>query len=97
MIERSIEYIQTKVSDQAPQAAIGGFHLYAASDAVLRWTSEAITKRQLGYFLGSHCTGLECVYRIREHARMDRAHARIGAIGTRYISGQGIIPGNINR
>jgi len=93
----TLEYVRMKVSDQAPQAAVGGFHLYAASEEVLRWTSEAIAKRQLGYFLGSHCTGLECVYRIREHAGMDRAHARIGAIGTRYTSGQGIIPGNINR
>ena len=93
----TLDYVQSKVSDQSPQAAIGGFHLFAASDEVLRWTGAAVAQRQLGHFVGSHCTGFESVYQIREHAHMDRAHALVGAIGTRYGTGRGIMPGNINR
>jgi len=93
----TLDHVQSKVSDQSPQAAIGGFHLFAASDEVLRWTSEAVAERKLGHFVGSHCTGFESVYQIREHAHMDRADALVGAIGTQYITGRGIVPGNINR
>lgn len=96
-IINTLEYIQTKISDQSPQAAIGGFHLVAASDAVLRWTSEELGKKHLGHFLGSHCTGFECVYHVREHAGLGRRRALVGAIGTRFVSGEGITPGNINR
>ena len=93
----TLEHIQAKISKQSPQAAIGGFHLFAASDEVLDWTSTQLSQMELGYFVGSHCTGFESVYHIREHAKLDRAHALVGAIGTRYISGQGILPGSINR
>ncbi len=93
----TLEYAQARISDHPPQAAIGGFHLYEASDNVLRWTSEKLSELSLGSFLGSHCTGFESVYRIRELAAMDRDRARIGAIGTRYETGRGVVPGNINR
>ena len=93
----TLEYIQAKISDQSPQAAIGGFHLFAATDETLEWTGQALGKMKLGHFLGSHCTGFECVYRVREHAGLNRNQARVGAIGTRFVSGQGITPGNINR
>ena len=91
------EHIQEKISTEAPQAAIGGFHLFAATDDVLEWTAASLEKLSLGHFLGSHCTGFESVFRIRELANMTRDSARVGAIGTRYITGRGIIPGRINR
>lgn len=93
----TLDYVQSKVSEQSPQAAIGGFHLFAASDEILRWTSAAVAERNLGHFVGSHCTGFESVYQIREYTHMDRAHALVGAIGTQYITGRGVVPGNINR
>lgn len=93
----TLEYARTRISDQPPQAAIGGFHLFAAPEEVLRWTSEKLSELRLGSFLGSHCTGFESVYRIRALTSMDREHARIGAIGTRYETGRGVVPGNINR
>ncbi|HSF16049.1 MAG TPA: MBL fold metallo-hydrolase [Vicinamibacteria bacterium] len=93
----TLEHVQANVSKASPQAAIGGFHLYNASESVLQFTSDKLRSMQLRYFLGSHCTGFESTYRIRELAGMDRDHAIVGAIGTRFISGQGILPGNINR
>lgn len=93
----TLEYVQAKISKASPQAAIGGFHLFAASDEVLEWTSEKLKKLELNYFLGSHCTGIESVYRVREFGSMDREQARVGAIGTKFVSGKGIVPGAINR
>lgn len=93
----TLEHVHAQVSRQSPQAAIGGFHLYAASDETLQWTAERLASMELGYFLGSHCTGFESVFRIRDIAGMTRERARVGAIGTKFISGKGMKPGLINR
>lgn len=93
----TLEHVAANVSSRPPSAAIGGFHLYAASDDVLQWTGEALREAKLDNFLGSHCTGFESVFRIREICGMTRARARVGAVGTKYIAGKGIEPGAINR
>jgi len=66
-------------------------------DKVSIWTSERLAAMGLGHSLGSHCTGFESVYRIRELAGMNSTTAKIGTVGTRYEPGQGIVPGAINR
>ena len=93
----TLEHINARISDLPPQAAIGGFHLFAATPEVMSWTSERIAELGLRHFIGAHCTGIESVYEIRALAGLDRETARVGAIGTRYEAGRGIIPGNINR
>lgn len=93
----TLEHIKARISDLSPQAAIGGFHLFAATPEVMSWTSERIAELGLRHFIGAHCTGIESVYEIRALAGLDRETARVGAIGTRYEAGRGIIPGNINR
>ncbi len=93
----TLDYGRAQISDLPPQAAIGGFHVYNASEETLRWTSEKLAEARLGNFVGSHCTGFEAVLRIRELAGMEREHAVIGAIGTRFETSSGIVPGNINR
>ena len=93
----TLEHARSQISARPPQAAIGGFHIFAASDKVLIWTSERLAAMGLGHFLGSHCTGFESVYRIRELAGMNSTTAKIGAVGTRYEPGRGIVPGAINR
>ena len=93
----TLEHARSKISARPPQAAIGGFHIFAASEKVLTWTAERLAAMKLGHFLGSHCTGFESVYRIRALAGMTSATAKIGAVGTRYESGRGIVPGAINR
>ncbi len=93
----SLEYVQLEISALAPQAAIGGFHLYAASNEVMSWTAQRVAELGLQHFIGSHCTGIESVYQIREQAGLDRDTARVGAIGTRFETGRGIIPSRINR
>ena len=93
----TLEYVNARISDLPPQAAIGGFHLYGATSEVMSWTSERIAELGLRHFIGAHCTGIESVYTIRDLAGLDRDTARVGAIGTRYEAGRGMIPGNINR
>jgi len=85
------------IADQRPQAAIGGFHLAGADDETLRWTAERLAEVQLGHFVGGHCTGFETVVTLRELADLPRDRAVIGAIGTRFETGVGIVPGNINQ
>ena len=93
----TLEYAKDQIVDEPIQSAIGGFHLFAADDEVLQWTAERASELGLGGFLGSHCTGFESVYRIRELAGLSRETARVGAIGTKYVAGSGIVPGAINR
>lgn len=93
----TLDYGRAAISDTPPQAAIGGFHLSGATDETLRWTAEKLAEARLGNFVGAHCTGFETVLRIRELAGMGREQAAIGAIGTRFEAGSGIVRGNVNR
>ncbi len=93
----SLEYVRSEISALPPQAAIGGFHLFAATNEIMSWTAERVAELGLRHFIGSHCTGIESVYQIRELAGLDRDTARVGAIGTRFETGRGIIPSRINR
>ena len=96
-IINTLEYANSSISAQPFQAAIGGFHLLAANSDVMSWTAERVAELGLQHLIGAHCTGIESVYTIRELAGLDRETARVGSTGTRYESGRGIIPGNINR
>jgi 7,8-dihydropterin-6-yl-methyl-4-(beta-D-ribofuranosyl)aminobenzene 5'-phosphate synthase len=93
----TLEQTRAEISEAPVQAAIGGFHLFGATDDELSWTSERLTEMELGSLLGSHCTGFEAVYRIRQLAGMSRGRAKVGAIGTRYEAGRGIVAGSINQ
>lgn len=93
----TLDYGRAAISPHPPQAAIGGFHLFNASEETLRWTADRLADARLGNFIGAHCTGFEAVFRIRELAGMPRTQAAIGAIGTRFESGIGIDPGLINQ
>jgi len=78
-------------------AAIGGFHLFPASDLHLDWTAAKLKAIGLVNFIGAHCTGIEATYRIRERVGLDRRHAVVGAVGTGFRLGEGILPGTIAR
>ena len=89
-IVNTIEYAR-KVVRQAPVlAAIGGFHLFAASDASLEWTGSQLKTFGLRYLLGAHCTGLEAVYRLRALLGLTRKTAVVGAVGASFTLGSGI-------
>ena len=71
-------------------AAIGGFHLFDATDEQLTWTAGKLKESGLVYLLGGHCTGIEAVYRIRQLAGLTRATAVVSAVGSTFSRGDGI-------
>lgn len=88
----TIEYAR-KVAGGAPVvAAIGGFHLFAASDATLEWTAGGLRAAGLRYLLGAHCTGIDAVYRLRSLLALSRESAVVGAVGSTFTLGKGIDP-----
>ncbi len=88
----TLEYARKTVKESPIHAALGGFHLYAASLENLAWTGGKLREMGLGSLLGAHCTGIEAVFRLRESAGLDRAHCLVGAVGASFELGKGIKP-----
>ena len=86
----TIEYARKVVRETTIHAAVGGFHLLAATDEQLAGTAAKLREYGLGYLLGAHCTGLEAVYRIRQTAGLDRQTAVVGAVGSTFTLGAGL-------
>jgi 7,8-dihydropterin-6-yl-methyl-4-(beta-D-ribofuranosyl)aminobenzene 5'-phosphate synthase len=93
----TLEYARAKVRQAPIYAAIGGFHLYQASDEHLAWTAGKLKEFGIEQFLGAHCTGIEAVYKIRQLTGLTRKTAAVGALGGGFKLDSGIIPGSISR
>ena len=93
----TLEYARAKIRQAPIHAAIGGFHLYQASDEHLAWTAGKLKEFGLQQFLGAHCTGIEAVYRIRQLTGLSRKTAAVGALGGGFNLDSGIAPGSISR
>lgn len=89
-IINTIEYARKVVRAAPLHAAVGGFHLFAATDATLEWTAGKLREFGLQHLLGAHCTGIEAVYRIRSLAGLTRRTAVVGAVGSSFTLGKGI-------
>lgn len=96
-IVNSMEFARKAVRNAPVVAAIGGFHLFAASEETLAWTAGRMKAFGVRYLLGAHCTGIEAVYRLRELAGLTRAMAAVGAVGATYTHGTGIDPTTLAR
>jgi 7,8-dihydropterin-6-yl-methyl-4-(beta-D-ribofuranosyl)aminobenzene 5'-phosphate synthase len=91
-IINTVEFAQKAVQQAPVHAAIGGFHLFAASDETLAWTAGKLKDAKLAYLLGAHCTGIESVFRIRQALGLARKQAVVGAVGSSFTLGTGIDP-----
>jgi 7,8-dihydropterin-6-yl-methyl-4-(beta-D-ribofuranosyl)aminobenzene 5'-phosphate synthase len=91
-IINTVEFAQKAVQSVPVHAAIGGFHLFAASDETLAWTAGKLKDAKLAYLLGAHCTGIESVFRIRQALGLARRNAVVGAVGSSFTLGTGIDP-----
>jgi 7,8-dihydropterin-6-yl-methyl-4-(beta-D-ribofuranosyl)aminobenzene 5'-phosphate synthase len=91
-VVNTLDHGRKTVRDAPIHAALGGFHLFAASDEELAWTSAQLKRLQVGHFLGAHCTGIEAVFRVREQCALSRATAVVGSVGTTFTLGTGITP-----
>jgi 7,8-dihydropterin-6-yl-methyl-4-(beta-D-ribofuranosyl)aminobenzene 5'-phosphate synthase len=89
-IVNTMEFARQKVRSAPVLAAIGGFHLFAASDETLAWTAAKFREFGVRHLLGAHCTGIEAVYRLRQLVGLTRATAVVGAVGATFTLGQGI-------
>ena len=96
-IINAMEYARTAVRMAPVVAAIGGFHLFAASNETLAWTAGKMKALGVQHLLGAHCTGIEAVYRLRELIGLTRATAGVAGIGATYIHGRGIDPSLLAR
>jgi len=94
-IINTLQYARSIVRSAPVDAAIGGFHLFAASDQTLAWTASKLKEYQTARILGAHCTGIESVYRLRELLGLTRQTCLVGTIGAVYNLDSGIKTGPI--
>ena len=76
---------------------MGGMHLFSADDETLRWTADKLSEVGIEHLMAGHCTGVEPMFRLRQGLGLDRATAVIGAVGSRFVLGEGIHPTDIAR
>ena len=91
-IINAMEFARKSVRAAPVYAAMGGFHLFAASDQTLAWTAGKLKEFGVRHLMGAHCTGIEAVYRLRELVGLTRDTAIVGAVGASYTHGRGFDP-----
>ncbi|MCX6596133.1 MAG: MBL fold metallo-hydrolase, partial [Acidobacteria bacterium] len=96
-IINTLEHIRKSIRTAPIHAAIGGFHLFPASDATLDWTGGKLKEFGLANLLGAHCTGIEAVYHLRQQLGLKRANCVVGSVGASFTLGSGISPGQVAR
>ncbi len=96
-VVNTIDYARKVVRPAPLHAALGGFHLFPATDAQLDWTAEKLRGFGLENLVGAHCTGIEAVYRLRDKIGLARPTAVVGAVGAGFELGKGIAPGRLAR
>jgi 7,8-dihydropterin-6-yl-methyl-4-(beta-D-ribofuranosyl)aminobenzene 5'-phosphate synthase len=69
--------------------------LFPATDDQLNWTADKMKDFRVAHLVGAHCTGIEAVYRIRERLALPRAAAVVGTVGSTFVLGEGIHPGQL--
>ena len=89
-IANTLEYARQVVHEAPIEAAIGGFHLFAATDDQLAWTAGRLRAAGIRHLLGAHCTGIEAVFRLRQLTGLARRNAVVGAVGSTYTLGSGV-------
>ncbi len=91
-IVNAMEFARKSVRSAPIHTAIGGFHLFAASDETLSWTATKLKEFGVRQLMGAHCTGIEAVYRLRQLLGISRQAAIVGAVGASYTHGKGFDP-----
>jgi len=90
-----LTFSREQFPDQPVQAIVGGLHLFPATDEQLNWTADKMKDFKVANLLGAHCTGIEAVYRIRERLGLPRSSAVVGSVGSTFVLGEGIHPGQL--
>jgi len=90
-----LEQVQREIQDDSIHALMGGMHLFSASDETLDWTTKMLSGIGIQHLMAGHCTGVEPMFRLREGLNLSRETAVIGAVGSRFVLGEGIHPTSI--
>jgi 7,8-dihydropterin-6-yl-methyl-4-(beta-D-ribofuranosyl)aminobenzene 5'-phosphate synthase len=90
-----LTFAREEFPNEPVEAVIGGLHLFPATDEQLNWTADKMKDFKVANLLGAHCTGIEAVYRIRERLALPRDSAVVGSIGSSFVLGEGIHPGEL--
>ena len=85
-----LEQVRRSIQDEPVHALMGGMHLFAADDETLEWTAAKLNEIGLEHLMAGHCTGIEPLMRLREGLNLDRSTAVVGAVGSRFVLGEGI-------
>jgi 7,8-dihydropterin-6-yl-methyl-4-(beta-D-ribofuranosyl)aminobenzene 5'-phosphate synthase len=93
----TLEFAREQLREAPVFAVVGGLHLFNADAAVLDWTAGKLRGMGLSHLLGAHCTGIETVHDLRGRLGLDRRTCVVGAVGSGFELGQGILPGTIAR
>ena len=93
----TLTYARKEIGPAPVDAAIGGFHLYNASDATLDWTADKLKEFQTAQLMGAHCTGIESVYYLRRKMGLSRHTCVVGTVGATFDLKDGIKTGRIAR
>jgi 7,8-dihydropterin-6-yl-methyl-4-(beta-D-ribofuranosyl)aminobenzene 5'-phosphate synthase len=91
-IINTVSYMQEYLKDSL-YAAIGGFHLFNADEAQIKWTANYLKRAGIKYFVGAHCTGINAVYEIRRLCALKRSDCVVGAVGSFFDLSKGLASG----
>ena len=76
-------------------AVIGGLHLFNQKDETVDWTGAQLKAMGVKYLLAGHCTGIEATMRLRAALGLTRKTAPVSAVGSVFVLGKGIFPGQL--
>lgn len=90
-----LTFARQQFPNESVEAIIGGLHLFPANDQQLDWTADKLQEFKVANLVGAHCTGIEAVYRIRGRLGLPRQSAVVGTVGSTFVLGEGIHPGEL--
>jgi 7,8-dihydropterin-6-yl-methyl-4-(beta-D-ribofuranosyl)aminobenzene 5'-phosphate synthase len=91
-VVNALEHVKTSIADRPIHALMGGLHLFNASDETLGWTADRLREIGVEHLMAGHCTGIEPLIRLRSGLNLSRRTAVVGAVGSRFVYGEGIHP-----
>lgn len=87
-----LEQVRRDIQDHSIHSLMGGMHLFAANEKTLLWTSDRLNDIGIQNLMAGHCTGIEPLIRLRQGLGLSRSTAIVGAVGSRFVLGEGIHP-----
>jgi 7,8-dihydropterin-6-yl-methyl-4-(beta-D-ribofuranosyl)aminobenzene 5'-phosphate synthase len=91
-VVNALTHINNTIHQRPVHALMGGLHLFAADDETLGWTADRLRAIGVQHLMAGHCTGIEPLIRLRTGLNLNRRTAVVGAVGSRFVYGEGIKP-----